>query len=156
RKRGLKVADVTHHMVFLGRPGTGKTSVARLLARVFRELGLLDSGHLVETDRGGLVGEYVGQTAGKTNQVIDEAMGGVLFIDEAYALAGRGNDFGREAIDTLIKRMEDDRGRFIVIVAGYESEMLRFLRSNPGLESRFGDTIRFPDYRPGELLTIFE
>jgi Cdc6-like AAA superfamily ATPase len=156
RDRGLKVAELSHHMVFLGSPGTGKTTVARLLAKVFAELGLLERGHLVETDRGALVGEYVGHTAAKTGRVIDEAIGGVLFIDEAYALAGQGNDFGREAIDTLLKRMEDERGKFVVIVAGYEGEMRRFLRANPGLESRFSETIRFPDYSPEDLLTIFE
>jgi stage V sporulation protein K len=157
RDRGMKVTEMSHHMVFLGTPGTGKTTVARLLAQVFKELRLLDKGHLVETDRGGLVGEYVGHTAIKTGKVIDSALGGVLFVDEAYALADRGgNDFGREAIDTLLKRMEDDRGKFVVIVAGYEAEMERFLRSNPGLESRFNERIRFPDYGPGELLTIFE
>ncbi|HPF07774.1 MAG TPA: AAA family ATPase [Spirochaetota bacterium] len=146
------------HYIFTGNPGTGKTTVARLLANIFRHMGLLSKGHLIEKDRGGLVGQYVGETAQKTTAAINEAMGGVLFVDEAYALAPAqgGNDFGKEAVDTLLKRMEDDKGKFIVIAAGYQNEMARFLNSNPGLPSRFPKTIEFEDYKPDELVSIFE
>ncbi|MGQ9571377.1 MAG: AAA family ATPase, partial [Thermodesulfovibrionales bacterium] len=155
---GGKETLLTLHFVFRGNPGTGKTTVARILADVFKSMGLLTKGHLVEVDRSGLVAEYVGQTAPKTNRIIDNAMGGILFIDEAYALApkGMGTDYGKEAIDTLLKRMEDDRGKFIVIVAGYPEPMEDFINSNPGLASRFTKYIDFEDYKPKELKAIFE
>ena len=153
---GLKVANVSCHCVFTGNPGTGKTSVARILAQIFGELGVLKKGHLVETDRSGLVGEYVGQTAIKTNKVIDEALDGVLFIDEAYSLVEGGKeDYGKEAINTLLKRMEDDRDRLVVVLAGYTNEMERFINANPGLRSRFNRYIEFPDYTEDELCDIY-
>ena len=143
--------------VFTGSPGTGKTTVARIVARIYKDLGILKSGHTVETDRSGLVADYVGQTATKTNAVIDSALNGVLFIDEAYALVPEheGYDYGQEAISTLLKRMEDDRDRLVVIIAGYPDEMKRFIDSNPGLQSRFTRYINFPDYTEQELLDIF-
>ncbi len=146
------------HYLFLGNPGTGKTTVARIFSKIFSALSILEKGHLVETDRSGLVAEFVGQTAQKTNAVIDRAIGGTLFIDEAYTLApkGEGKDFGQEAIDTLLKRMEDDKGKFIVIAAGYTSEMKRFLESNPGIQSRFTNTLHFEDFNPHNLLEIAE
>ena len=155
RKAGLKTASLSYHMVFTGNPGTGKTTVARIIAKVFRALGILKKGHLVETDRSGLVGAYVGETAIKTGKLIDEALDGVLFVDEAYALAGEGKDYGNEAIATLLKRMEDDRSRLVVVVAGYTEEMKKFIDANSGLKSRFNRYIEFPDYSPSELAEMF-
>lgn len=156
KDKGLKISKISYHCVFTGNPGTGKTTVARLLADIYKNLGVLKKGHLVETDRSGLVAEYVGQTAVKTNAVIDRALDGVLFIDEAYSLSeGGANDFGIEAITTLLKRMEDDRNRLVVILAGYSQNMETFINSNPGLQSRFNRYINFPDYSPNELFEIF-
>ncbi len=157
RERGLPELQLSLHMIFSGNPGTGKTTVARLLSKIYAKLGILSKGHLVETDRTGLVSGYVGQTAIKTQKVIDQAMGGVLFIDEAYTLTSAvgSNDFGMEAVNTLLKAMEDHRDDFIVIAAGYPEEMDQFLASNPGLDSRFRTKIYFEDYEPFELLSIF-
>lgn len=156
-KLGLKTPDISLHLVFSGNPGTGKTTVARLLAKIYHQLGVVSRGQLIEVDRSGLVEGYVGQTAIKTSEVIDSAMGGVLFIDEAYTLAGgkEGEDFGQEAIDTLLKRMEDNRDDLVVIVAGYTKEMEKFINSNPGLKSRFNKFIEFPDYSGEEMFKIF-
>lgn len=152
-KRGLAKIPMSNHLVFTGNPGTGKTTVARLLARIYHKIGLLSSGTLVEVDRSGMVAGYVGQTAIEVKNVMDSAKGGVLFIDEAYSLAtGLQGDYGMEAIDTLLKRMEDDREDMIVIVAGYPELMETFISSNPGLRSRFSKKIFFPDYNPDELL----
>lgn len=154
--QGLKTVPVSYHCVFTGNPGTGKTTVARIIAEIYKDLGILKKGHLVETDRSGLVAEYVGQTAVKTNKIIDKALDGVLFIDEAYSLVSRGdNDYGAEAVATLLKRMEDDRSRLVVILAGYEDEMKDFIDSNPGLQSRFNRYIYFEDYSTDELFRIF-
>ena len=154
-KEGLKNATMSYHLVFTGNPGTGKTTIARIIAAIYRDLGILKKGHLVETDRSGLVAGYLGQTAIKTNSVIDEALDGVLFIDEAYSLSEDQDAYGKEAIATLLKRMEDDRERLVVILAGYTDEMKRFISTNPGLESRFNRYIDFPDYSEDELLQIF-
>ena len=157
RENNLSAPDLSLHMVFTGNPGTGKTTIARLMSRIYHSLGIVSKGHLIETDRGGLVAGYVGQTAMKTGKVIESAIGGVLFIDEAYTLNGRGdNDFGQEAIDTLLKAMEDRRGEFIVIVAGYDELMDKFIHSNPGLESRFNRFLHFDDYNLEELIAIFK
>jgi type VII secretion ATPase EccA len=156
-EKGMKTSPISFHCVFTGNPGTGKTTVARIVAEIYRDLGILKKGHLVETDRSGLVAEYVGQTAVKTNKIIDSALDGVLFIDEAYSLAqGGSNDYGMEAIATLLKRMEDDRDRLVVILAGYEDEMQAFIEFNPGLRSRFNRYIHFPDYNESELYAILE
>lgn len=156
-EKGMKVSPVSYHCVFTGNPGTGKTTVARIVSEIYKELGILKKGHLVETDRSGLVAEYVGQTAVKTNKIIDSALDGILFIDEAYSLVDGGNsDYGKEAIATLLKRMEDDRDRIVVILAGYTEDMKRFIESNPGLQSRFNRYIEFPDYSAEELFQIFE
>lgn len=157
KERGLPVPDMSYHLVFTGNPGTGKTTVARLMAQIYCALGVLKEGHLVEVDRSGLVAGYIGQTAVKTKDVLKKAYGGVLFIDEAYSLVGGGeNDFGREAIDAILKEMEDKRDNLVVIVAGYDKPMEKFISSNPGLRSRFKNFIHFPDYTGSELFNIFK
>ena len=157
REHDLPTTDMSLHMVFTGNPGTGKTMMARMMARIYRSLGILSKGQLVEVDRSGLVAGYVGQTALKTQKVIEKAMGGVLFVDEAYALNGKSeNDFGQEAIDTLLKAMEDHRDDLVVIVAGYTDLMDKFIHSNPGLESSFNRFLLFEDYSLDELMAIFK
>ncbi len=153
----MKVEKQTFHMLFKGNPGTGKTTVARLLGELFREMDILPSGHLIEAERADLVGEYIGQTAQKTRELVKKALGGILFIDEAYSLSRGGEkDFGREAVDTLVKQMEDHGGEFILILAGYPEEMDQFLIMNPGLPSRFPIMLSFPDFTGDELLEIAE
>jgi SpoVK/Ycf46/Vps4 family AAA+-type ATPase len=153
KSKGLPTVSLSLHSVFFGPPGTGKTTIARLISKAFKSLGILKKGHLIETDRSQLVAGYVGQTAIKTKEVLDKALDGVLFIDEAYSLSS-DDDFGKEAIDTLLKYMEDNRDRLIVIVAGYENEMAEFINTNPGLKSRFNKYFNFPNYSGSELLEI--
>jgi AAA+ superfamily predicted ATPase len=155
KDEGLKNSTLSYHLVFTGNPGTGKTTIARIIASIYKDLKILKKGHLVETDRSGLVAEYLGQTAVKTNAVIDTALDGVLFIDEAYSLTDENDSYGKEAVATLLKRMEDDRDRLVVILAGYTENMTHFIMTNPGLESRFNKYIEFTDYNAEELFQIF-
>jgi len=155
-EKGMKAVPMSLHLVFSGNPGTGKTTVARILGKLYKEIGILSTGQMIETDRSGLVAGYVGQTAIKTQKKIQEAMGGILFIDEAYMLNQKDENFGQEAIDTILKAMEDHRDEFIVIVAGYTQLMKDFVESNPGLKSRFNKFFEFPDYTVDELQAIFE
>lgn len=153
---GLKNTSISYHVVFTGNPGTGKTTVARIISKIYKQLGVVKKGHLIETDRSGLIGEFVGHTAKKVNTIVDSAIDGVLFIDEAYAIVNQGqDDFGKEAVNTLITRIENDRDKLVVILAGYTAEMNQFIETNPGFKSRFNRYIEFPDYSSEELLSIF-
>jgi ESX secretion system protein EccA len=156
KQRGLEVAQRTHHLVFTGPPGTGKTTIARVVAKIYCGLGLLKRENIKEVHRADLIGQHIGETEAKTNAIIDSALDGVLFLDEAYALVATGakNDFGLVAIDTLLARMENDRDRLVVIVAGYRADLDRFLDTNQGLRSRFTRSIDFPSYKPAELIEI--
>jgi SpoVK/Ycf46/Vps4 family AAA+-type ATPase len=156
-RAGLPVRVFLPHLVFSGNPGTGKTTVARILGEVLRDIGVLSSGHVVEVDRAGLVDRYVGGTAAKTLAVCDSAIGGILFVDEAYTLVEKSKEhnFGQEAIDALLKHMEDHRGQYVIVVAGYKDKIGEFVKSNPGLESRFDTYIEFDDYSPAEMCEIF-
>ncbi len=157
REQGLRVAPTSRHLVFTGNPGTGKTTVARILGDIYKELGVISKGQFIEVDRSGLVGQYQGHTADKVHKVVESAIGGVLFIDEAYSLSnGDRDDFGREAIDALIKLMEDHRENLVVVVAGYTIDMVKFLESNPGIKSRFSKSIQFPDYSNDELMKVLD
>jgi len=156
KKEGLRSTPISLHMVFSGNPGTGKTTIARLISEIYKELGVLSKGHLIEVDRSGLVSGYLGQTALKVKDVVGSAIGGILFIDEAYSLSNNNDDYGQEAIDTLIKMMEDHRNDLVVIVAGYPKQMEDFLNSNPGMQSRFNKHIQFDDYNEQELLEIIQ
>ena len=157
QEAGLKTSKQVLHMVFKGNPGTGKTTVARLIAKMFKDMGVLEKGHLIEAERADLVGEYIGHTAQKTRDLVQKAIGGILFVDEAYSLARGGEkDFGKEAIDTLVKSMEDQQHSFVLILAGYPKEMDRFLKLNPGLPSRFSMKITFPNYSVDELILMAE
>ncbi|HBZ03942.1 MAG TPA: hypothetical protein DEO83_09055 [Lachnospiraceae bacterium] len=157
RRKGLKNPVVSRHLVFTGNPGTGKTTIARAIGKIYKTLGILEKGHMIETDRAGMVAGYMGQTAEKVTEVVQKAMGGILFIDEAYSLVTESEgDFGQEAINTLLKLMEDNRDNLVVIVAGYTEEMQDFINSNPGLRSRFNRYIQFNDYSDDELLQIFK
>jgi len=159
KQKGFASPDRSLHMVFTGNPGTGKTTVARLLAQIYKNLGVLNKGQFIETDRAGLVASYLGQTAPKVHELVRKSLGGLLFIDEAYTLAGsshKADEFGQEAIDTLLKLMEDHRDNLVVIVAGYTEPMQNFIRSNPGLQSRFNNFLHFDDYATAELTEIFK